>query len=748
MSLTLTSRAQAAVDQIAKEPNLVLEIDGVSTIYGALKIKKFVRIGDPDLEIGDPELNLNAFYIGGFNLVADQDNAITLSGTTTSIRQSLNIDKGQGASISTMAIALVDNGDITKLITPGEVIPDVLQAKCRVYLGFEGTAWPEDYITIFKGVVTDIDSDAGKILLNINHPDDKKRGTIFKQVESELSSGIDASVTTITLDSVNDFLQPITGPDASVDPAFKSYVRIDNELIQYTGISGFNLTGCTRGSLNTTAASHGSGASVASFYRLSSTLTDLALKIMASGVNGNYLEDLEATSFVFFESAYTPNTIYFRGVDIANRHNIVIGDYVTTSGASNGANNVSLKEIIDVVTTEEGSYIQVDGVSFLTEDPTSALVSFRSQFDTLPDGLKMANDEIDIAEHQRLNQLFLSNVQYDIYLKETIEDGKEFLEEQIYSPGAAYSLPRKSRASVGYHIGPIPGQDIQVINKDNLVGASKSKIKRSTNKQFFNEIVYKFDESALEEKFLSGRITISATSKNQIRGANKTLTIESKGLRTIDQGAAIALTQSNRRLKRYEFGAEVLVIQVTFAAGFNLEIGDIIVYDGTDLSLPDTKNGVKGIEPRFYEIQNKELNIKNGDVRLEMVDTNFNGAARYCLMSPSSKIASGASSTSFNVVESFSGRFGTFEFRKWQNIGLAAIKVRNDDFSNNSPSVIVSNSFNQFTVSPPLSFTPAINDVFELANYDDANTLDTTKLVYGFMRDSAFADGKPQYNML
>jgi len=66
---------------------------------------------------------------------------------------------------------------------------------------------------------------------------------------STLSSGINASVTTLTMASASSF--PSSGT-----------VIISNELITYTGVSSNTLTGLTRGANGTTAASHSSGATV------------------------------------------------------------------------------------------------------------------------------------------------------------------------------------------------------------------------------------------------------------------------------------------------------------------------------------------------------------------------------------------------------------------------------------------------------------------------------------------------------
>jgi hypothetical protein len=86
---------------------------------------------------------------------------------------------------------------------------------------------------------------------------------------TSLNGAINNSVTTITLTSAAGF------PTAGV-------VKIDNELISYTGISSNDLTGCTRGVNGTAAASHSDGAGVEAFTAwgedalASSTLIDPA----------------------------------------------------------------------------------------------------------------------------------------------------------------------------------------------------------------------------------------------------------------------------------------------------------------------------------------------------------------------------------------------------------------------------------------------------------------------------------------
>ena len=74
-------------------------------------------------------------------------------------------------------------------------------------------------------------------------------GTESGTFTSTLASGINASVTSLTLASASSF--PTSGT-----------VQIGSELITYTGVTSNTLTGLTRGAVGTTAAIHSSGAEV------------------------------------------------------------------------------------------------------------------------------------------------------------------------------------------------------------------------------------------------------------------------------------------------------------------------------------------------------------------------------------------------------------------------------------------------------------------------------------------------------
>lgn len=741
MAFELTKNAKSKQKQIAQEPNLALEIEGVSTIYGAEIIKKYIRIGDPGLLIGD------SWIIGGFNQVEDQESLISLDGSTTSIQQQLNQDKGIGSSISSIEIRLIDlNDKITKLITPTEIVPDVMGRRCVLWYGYADTAFKEDYIQLFRGVISDVVSAQGNVKLTIDHPDQKKKQDIYEKVSVKLNGAIGPTDTTITLTSTSRFLQKVQGPDLSYDPTFKSYVRIDDEIIGYSSISGNQLIGCTRGELTSVPNSHADQAGVETFYRLTGNVIDLALKIMLSR-GGYFSTSVPATNFVNISpTEQVANSIFFYGKNVELDYGLVAGDYVTCSGSL--SNNFTLKTIDEIVQTEDGSYIVINGVSFVPEFNTSGLLSFRSKYDTLPNGAGMHNDEVDILEHEKIKRIFLSSFEFDFYLKDTIQ-AKDFLEKEIYLPSASYSIPRKARSSLGYHTPPVAGSNIKVLDKKNIKNASKIQIRRSLGKNFYNTVVTKYNSDSLEDKFLRGVYTENATSKSQIKVGVKSFVIESNGLRDDLFGATRATSANNRILKRYAFGAEYIDgLEVLFSEGFDIEIGDIVLCDLSGLNVSDIETGKRGTLQRLFEVVNKAIDIKTGAVKLNVIDTNFDKDIRYGNISPSSKIKDQLSTTEILLKAAYNkDLYGDDEGKKWSKYVGAEVRIRKPDFTLVHNTTITQITNNKIKFADACPFAIIEDYIFELSNYS-ATQLENIKLVYAHMKNTVFVDGKPQYKML
>lgn len=754
MTLPITKNTRLSLSKIKKEPVLVVQFEGISTLLGSATVFEFIHVGDSGLLIG------NTWKIGGKIAIGDQLNALTFTSdfgtTTTEINFKVDPDKGRGESVSTMLLAFLDTKDnqVLKMVAANEM----LGRRVRVLLAPDptDTIFPQDYVTVFRGIVESCDLPPGGVVFTVSHPDQKKRQTIYTTGESGLLSLITNVATSVVLKTGDGgkFLSRVLGPDGTYDGSFLSYVQIDDEIIQYTGISGDTLTGCTRAQFGTIAAAHGIDASVSSFYRLTGNAIDLALKLMLSGWRDYFAQFVGVKGFNYVKndgSEKIQNAVFFYGIDLKEMYGLTPGDYVTSNGSDfPGSNNFTMKKILSVTVTDEGSYIVIDGVTFVDELLPDLYLSiyayFRSQYDTLPQGMKMYPDEVDVEEHQRTKSLYMTGFNYDFYLRDTIENGKEFIEQEIYSPISAYSTPRKARSSVAYTVGPLPNTTIQTLDITNVKNADKITKKRGIGRNFYNSIIYKYDESPLEkDKFLKGSISFDATSFSTIQIGTRALNIASHGLRD----GTIIENVAGRRLSRYALGAEYFEnVTVLFADGYAVEPSDIVILDGTSLKIANRTTGERFSAPKYYEVISKKINIRNGDISFSLLDTQFTIESRYALISPASLIKSGTSGTQFLIDSSFDSPLGADEYLKWKQYGEITVRVRTQNYITAATAVVDYFTANTVHLKSSLGFTPSAGMVMELSNYNDATV--QLKLLYGFVSNGTanFADGDPYYKMI
>ena len=92
-------------------------------------------------------------------------------------------------------------------------------------------------------------------------------------IPTTLSAGINATVTTIGVASVTGM--PTTG----------GTIKINNEVITYTGISSLNLTGCTRGVNGTTAATHSTSDTVTQFPNGMTDIQEANFRVASTSVD-------------------------------------------------------------------------------------------------------------------------------------------------------------------------------------------------------------------------------------------------------------------------------------------------------------------------------------------------------------------------------------------------------------------------------------------------------------------------------
>lgn len=738
MTLKIPARVQKTLTKIQKTPALAVIFDGIDEVFTSNPVYYYHRLDDGELL--DDGISLDTY-----SLLSDQVTAITFksgsSSTTTKIDLKIDPDLGLGDSITSMKIAFVD--DRKNTILSYFQANEFLGKKVRVKMvpDVVGVLFPQDYITIFRGIVDEVIYESGTYQFSLSHPDQKKRQVIFVEHKAELTEDLDNSETTISVDNAAGFYLPITGPSGSEDSTFAKYIRIEDEVISFTGITGNDLTGCVRGALGTSAVSHDNETEVSSFYTLTGNCMDLALKIMLSGWNGPFVENVDVTNIS------ATDTLYFENKNLVDEFGLTAGDYITTTGASNGANNVTLKAISSVVydETANSTTLTILDVTFVEEEGTAAVVDFRSRYDTLPSGLKMSPDEVDVEEHEYLKGLFLTSAGYEFYLKGTIENGKDFLNSEIYQPIACYSVPKNTRASVGYTVPPLPDETLKTLNTSNVKEPQKIKHMRQIGRNFYNAILYKYNEDVRETEFNSGYFLTSAESVARIPIGNKTFTIESKGLRAEN----IVTSAAERRLFRYKFAAsQIQNLKTTFGEGFQIDIGDNIYIDSASLMIPDINSGATNFGTRLFQVIQKSLDIKTGDVTLVVLDTNFSGDARYGYISPASEISAVTSDKTFTIQTSFGATEA--EYLKWSRFSGAVVQVRNDDFSVTATGVLDTiGTDNVIRLVNDLAVTPSAGMFMEFADYD-AQTSANVKLLYTHITNGSadFGDGGSPYYMI
>jgi|694.fasta_scaffold02549_7 hypothetical protein len=710
MAFELTTSAKDKQAMSRQEPSLILEIDGYSSIFGMHKLLKIARIGAGGLYID------GTWRIGGNYGDSSVQDWISIDGTTSTISQQLLQDKGGTSSITSFQISLIDYNDlVTKLISPGIVLQDILGREAFVYLGYKDTLFPQDYVLLFNGIIDEIES-SGVIKLNVANPESKKRQEIFPNIETELVSDITNSQTTIPLQSVENMFLPVTD-------ILETYIRIDDEIIRYTGIntSTNELTGCTRAQFETVAVEHDEETSVSSFLRLKGEAVTLALQVMLSGEKEYYKENYPVTTFGL-DGEGNPNSqaLFFQGVDMQTKWGLTVGSFITTQYASNASNNFNLRTITSIEVSTAGTLVTVSGAALVAENPSNGVASFKSQYNVLPDGLGMGAHQVDIQEFNRVETLFTGQIpSYDFYLTDTI-NGKDFIDREILFPANLFSLPKRGKSSVGAVSPPLALATLPQLNADKVTRPNSIKIKRALGKYFYNTAIYKFNFDAVEtDKPLSGYIRIDEDSKSQIPVGTKAITIVSKGLRNDANTKVILDTFSRRLLEKYKYAAEAITLSCFYSVGFNIDVGDVVLFGDSELNLPDSTRGARGFEPRLCEVINKSMNIVTGTVDLTLIDTAYLTSGRYGVFSPSSVLGTGSTLSTLVLTDSFGTVAPDLEKNKWTDYIGENILIHSDDYSVTYSSKILGfNPLNNYEMLiDPIASAPSAGFIVDVAFY-------------------------------
>jgi len=722
MPQELSILAKSLVQNTVKTPNIVVDIEGVTDLYGAQPILEFIRWDQTNPEVFWDQ---DGIFWDGLIENDKSKSWIDLSGTTKSVTQQIYPDKQGASSVSSVNLKIIDKDRQVAKALSFDSITEILGKKCNLAYGFTQGEYPRDYLYIYRGVITDFYWNAGAINLTVASPETLKRQSIFTKVVTKISTGgaINDVVTSITVDDSLKFL------DTNLEGSFTTFVRIDDEIMEVTDKPLANEITVIRNQLGTAAATHDAGAEVESFYVLGTVPEsglqtgnpiDLALKIMLSGT-GAITGEVIIESIVYINpSLNIKNAIVFDDPNIQRTTGLVPGDTLNlTSGVNAGS------YIIDsFVQLDNGrSYIVINTTNDLTSviDAAGTTYTYQSQFDVLPDGLEMLPLEVDVAGflfERDLNNLSLTN-EMRFFLKDTLDDPKEFIDKELLFNSGFYGVPRDAKVGVKSFTPPLTIDKTPNLNTENILNLSDLSIRRSGHRYLFNRIDFIYNENVLEDNFLAYVSTLNTDSTDRIKLGKKVLRVESKGYPDTAEVSNILEVVTKRYLDRFKFASTYIEnVKLTFKAGFNLEVGDVIFLGGGDTQLVNFETGERDLPLKKYEIVNKKLDL-SGDISVSLVDTGFASVGIYGVISPSAVITS-STTTIVNITKTISDS-DQFTFARDSFEGLigAPVRIRSVDYTYDESTTIVSfppGNPNQIEVDT-LSVAPPTDAIIELDLY-------------------------------
>lgn len=569
--------------------------------------------------------------------------------------------------------------------------------------------------------------------------------------------------TIINVQVQDSFFQKIPQPGGGYDNTVRTFLKIDDEFIEYQQ-SGHEADGFQNGyfqnvvrgvspvedmSTPSVEAVHADTTEVDNYILINDKAINIALKLMLSGWGGPYLSDqviysLRTTDDVTYPT-FTNGIVLPQNVDAVRDLGIAIGDYVTVSGDSTPANNVTCKVTgFNDLSNGQTNRVIITNKTFAVSDPSAATIAIRSQYDTWPTlaGCALPGYEVDVAGFQYYANTFLADPKYAyIFLLNGPETGKTFIESEILLPIGAYSITRQGKISMGYTKPPIADQRTVTLNQSNVMDPINIVVQRGiNNRKYFNEVDWEFDCDESNSP-TNQRNTINATSLAAI-GVSSVLPISSRGARSSLNFLDIVSSIENRIFSRYANAGVLIDLKVNMGAGNQIEAGDIVLLnDNGQLQIPNFATGERNMGSQLMEVINRSLDLKSGETMLTLEgNTGFFPTDKFATIAPSSIILAGSTPSQLLITDSYGGVFPGNEQKKWTSYIGYKVTIHGPDWlvsgSSTILSVVATASIGVWAVNlmTALSFTPPVNFILDLAQYqiDTATDQALIKLLHGF----------------
>lgn len=712
MAVILSARAELLARNITKKPQIILEIEGIDKIFAINPVFKFAQWDDPDLKWDQPGLRWDSSVKNN-----DALQYISLSGTSKEIAQQLRPDKGV-AAVSVFNIELVDKYSTVSKFFSFENITEILGRKATVYFGFSdiSSIHPIDSIPILRGYIDEFSSGNGSVNISVSHPSNLARQSIFFDYSSEITAPIDSVQTTISVLSTVNLYED--------QDALTTYVRIDDEIMKVLSIDSSTQITVERAQLGSFADSHDNEAEILSVWRLQGRPIELALKIMLSNDNnsGTTASQLPRSIRLYSPSEDIEGAIIFEHYDIEDFYGLAVGDQITLTGINAGTYTIE-----SFLKFDEGSAILVDS-PLIPEGTFTGNMEYKSQFNVLPMGfgLGMTTNEVDVKGHLNVESIFFTSfVDYDFRITEQISDANDWINKELFYPQGLYSLPRKARVSVKMTNPPFSNEVLPSLDSSNIQSPEKLKQSRSTHREYYNNFLYKYHYDVIQDKFLAGDLNINDTSRRRFGVGFKQLLIESNGLRKSNATNSMINIITSRYSDRYKNSLlTVKSIELLYRDGIKIEVGDAIPFGGLDIKLNDLNSGKRGISKKLYEVKNKSVNITDAKIKIDIAETNFGLNDRYAVISCSSDLDVGSTTTKLIIKKTLDTGEYYKEYLKWEKYYGQKITIRNDDYTYFEETTLIGKdpqNVNALLIESALSLAPSENYLIEPSFYDDSD---------------------------
>lgn len=234
------------------------------------------------------QLRIQPIYLVTFEGIPTRFSTAPIKNELGPTKQYLTVPNGAGsqitpdegrASLGSMTFSLLDyNTEITYLAFLYQLGNRIVTLK----QGFQDLDESE-YVLVYTGRILDytlINDNVYWQFQVVNLLKDERKD-IFRAF-TKLTAPATGIAVTLTVEATALF------PTAT---AGVLYLKIDDEVISYTGKTATTFTGCSRGQLGTVAAAHSADAQVVNLVRLTGNPLTLALQILTStgaGTNGTY----------------------------------------------------------------------------------------------------------------------------------------------------------------------------------------------------------------------------------------------------------------------------------------------------------------------------------------------------------------------------------------------------------------------------------------------------------------------------